>query len=266
MDPSRGGVEVPGEEAGNSQAPGDSPASLGLDALRSARGYEAVTLDAAAFAAMFPRLAAVASLRDVAVLLASTRIVGMRAPGRWALFRRLSWVGFPAPDDPLQREAGLDWSMVAIDDRLSLVTLDIRDTIRRLRAEVIVRQPPPVQPDLRALGLVVDAGEFAGMRALIVGGSRGLGELAAKLVVAGGGSVLLTYRTGAADAHALAVELGGSAQAMAFDVARPVADGTREITASLPTHILYFATPPITRRPTGSWDPATYERIPEACM
>jgi NAD(P)-dependent dehydrogenase (short-subunit alcohol dehydrogenase family) len=241
---------------------GTPPAELTLDGLRSASGREPVWLDAASFTELFPCLATVASARDMAVLLATTRTIGMRAPGRWALFRRLTWVRdlTSAPADVHGAEP-LVWSTVSIDPRLSLARLDLRDSMRSLQSEVIVRQPPPAQPELESVAASVGRAEFAGMRALVVGGSRGLGELASKILVAGGGRVLLTYRTGSADAATVVGQLGDTGQAVELDVVRPSGEAMAVISAYQPTHLLYFATPPISRRAPGTWDPETFARF-----
>ena len=47
----------------------------------------------------------------------------------------------------------------------------------------------------------VDSTSFSGQVALIVGGSRGLGEITAKILAAGGAKVFLTYATGRQDAE-----------------------------------------------------------------
>jgi len=250
------GSRPPGGHAGR------QPAALTLHGLRSASGREPVWLDAAAFTALFPSLAAVASVRDMAVLLATTRTIGMRAPGRWALFRRLTWVRdlASAPTDTSEAEV-LVWSTASVDSRLSLAWLDLRDSVRHIRSEVIVRQPPPAQPSLEALAASVSRAEFGGMRALIVGGSRGLGELSSKILVAGGGRVLLTYRTGSADAASVVEQLGETGKAVELDVVRPSGEAMAVISAYQPTHLLYFATPPITRRAPETWDPETFARF-----
>ncbi len=58
------------------------------------------------------------------------------------------------------------------------------------------RVPPVEQPTMRSLAGLVAPTEFAGCVALIVGGSRGLGELTAKLISSGGGRVIVTWQTG----------------------------------------------------------------------
>ncbi len=53
---------------------------------------------------------------------------------------------------------------------------------------------------MNEVGPHVSANEFTGAAALVVGGSRGLGELTAKLLAAGGGRVTITYAYGEGDA------------------------------------------------------------------
>jgi NAD(P)-dependent dehydrogenase (short-subunit alcohol dehydrogenase family) len=49
---------------------------------------------------------------------------------------------------------------------------------------------------MEALSGLCAPDEFAGATALIIGGSRGLGELTAKLLAKGGARILITYATG----------------------------------------------------------------------
>jgi 3-oxoacyl-[acyl-carrier protein] reductase len=69
---------------------------------------------------------------------------------------------------------------------------------------------------------VVGADGFAwlgGKRALVTGGSRGIGAAIARELAAGGAEVVLGYRTGADEADAVATEIGGSA--VQADVSSP---------------------------------------------
>jgi NAD(P)-dependent dehydrogenase (short-subunit alcohol dehydrogenase family) len=87
---------------------------------------------------------------------------------------------------------------------------------------------------------------FSTQRALVVGGSRGLGELTAKLLAAGGADVCLTYYQGGVEAVAVADEItrhGGKASAEALDVLAPFDAGWRSPQGWQPTHLYYFATP-----------------------
>jgi NAD(P)-dependent dehydrogenase (short-subunit alcohol dehydrogenase family) len=95
--------------------------------------------------------------------------------------------------------------------------------------------------------------EFTDSIALVVGGSRGLGELTAKLVAAGGGRVIVTYASGKADADKLAAQIndwGGNCEVVAYDV-RQDAQRQFEALPQAPSHLYYFATPTISRRKSG---------------
>jgi NAD(P)-dependent dehydrogenase (short-subunit alcohol dehydrogenase family) len=100
-----------------------------------------------------------------------------------------------------------------------------------------------------SLAGVVGASEFAGSVALIVGGSRGLGELTAKLIAAGGGAVVVTWKSGKEDAERVAHEIrsaGGRCETLPYDVRKSAIDQLAML-AEIPTHVYYFATPTIDR-------------------
>jgi NAD(P)-dependent dehydrogenase (short-subunit alcohol dehydrogenase family) len=84
-----------------------------------------------------------------------------------------------------------------------------------------------------------------------------LGELTAKLVATGGARVIVTWRTGRDDAEKVAQEIraaGGTCETLAYDVAKPSAEQLTSL-ADAPTHIYFFATPPIFRPQTEIFAP-----------
>jgi NAD(P)-dependent dehydrogenase (short-subunit alcohol dehydrogenase family) len=88
---------------------------------------------------------------------------------------------------------------------------------------------------------------------LIVGGSRGLGELTAKLIAAGGGHAIVTWQNGRDDAESVAREIrsaGGTCETLAYDSRRPALEQLASMT-EVPTHAYYFATPAIFRPQSG---------------
>ena len=121
---------------------------------------------------------------------------------------------------------------------------------------------PP--PDLAAVASRVTPGEFAGQRALILGGSRGLGATVAFIVAAGGGVPLITYRTGAAEAAALKRAIratGRRAETLRFDAASDTAALERAASHFGATHLYYFATPRIFARRHEPFDAALFQRF-----
>ena len=151
--------------------------------------------------------------------------------------------------------------MKGVDKRFAMLTLALDAGCVAIRAEVIVREAPPMQIDLGVVRSRVRLDEFKNIRALIVGGSRGLGELTAKLLAAGGAEVLITYRTGAEDAARVAADLGNGARTVQFAADAPDQAALEQILSFAPTHLSYFATPVIAKRTPNSWDAATFDRF-----
>ncbi len=208
-------------------------------------------------AAMFPAAAEWLGARRIAALAASSNLVGMVCPGRHSVFRGLSLESCAEtyPQDVVA------FRVAETDPRFRLVRQEIAGGGMTGSLECFARTPPVSQPTMQSLAGLVDATEFAGAVALVVGGSRGLGELASKLVATGGGRVIITYQVGRADAERVAgeiLEAGGTAEVMAYDARRPAEEQLAGL-ASAPTHLYYFATPRISQRQSDIFVPARFD-------
>ena len=84
---------------------------------------------------------------------------------------------------------------------------------------------------------------------MIVGGSRGLGEVSAKLLAAGGAEVILTYYRGEQDARRVVEEIvsqGANAACLPLNILEPSQElPGRLAKGSKPLYLYYYATPPI---------------------
>jgi NAD(P)-dependent dehydrogenase (short-subunit alcohol dehydrogenase family) len=110
------------------------------------------------------------------------------------------------------------------------------------------------------LAQFVRANEFQHVSALIIGGSRGLGELTAKLIAAGGGAVTITYAVGRADALEIQSQVrdwGGFCEVIPYDATQPAENQLRSLKRA-PTSVYYFATPPIARRKANLYAPSVF--------
>ncbi|WP_119421321.1 SDR family NAD(P)-dependent oxidoreductase [Desertibaculum subflavum] len=230
---------------------------LGSAAIAAAAGSVPLGYDAAGFAALFPALGGLAA-RQAAWLLASTRIVGMRVPGLHSIF-----TGLQASFDPATTVAGLDYRTLDWDDRFQLATIALSGGGEG-QATALLRPAPVGQRRFADIAAQVASGRFAGASALIVGGSRGLGEAGAKLLAAGGARVTLTYRDGRQDAERVAAEIneaGGRAATMRLDVTAP--DRVPAMDGAPFTHLLFCAAPRI-RKGSADFDSglsATYAEV-----
>ncbi|MBV8716023.1 MAG: SDR family NAD(P)-dependent oxidoreductase [Chloroflexi bacterium] len=110
----------------------------------------------------------------------------------------------------------------------------------------------------------VNSDQFVGQRALIIGGSRGLGEVAAKILAAGGADVHLTYASGREDALVVAADIGrwrSTPHVLRFDaVDKNSHIEPGEDVRWCPTHVYFFATPSIQFGSRRRWDQALFER------
>jgi hypothetical protein len=215
--------------------------------LREAKGWLDPVPVAGGLADCFPALTRViGSERIIGLALLST-LVGMACPGLHSIFTAFQ-VEFL---DGVPDRSGIGFYVRVADQRFRVVRMAVGGNGLRGNVSAFVRMPPLTLPSMAALVDLVAAEEFAGQRVLIVGGSRGLGAMSARLVAAGGGQVLLTYARGAADAEVVAADI----RAYRGDAACSVGelDVTRDITPQLAamgrfSGLLYFATPQIRRQ------------------
>lgn len=196
-------------------------------------------------AAMFPSATKWLGVRRIAALAASTYLVGMVYPGLYSIYTELSI--------EVCAESGtqefLAFRVTEADPRFRTVEQDIAGGGLTGTVKSIARTAPVQQATMDSLTGAVGSADFAGSVALIVGGSRGLGELAAKLIATGGGRVLVTWQTGRDDAERVAQEIrsaGRACEALAYDARKPAAEQLALLTDA-PTHAYYFATPSIFR-------------------
>lgn len=199
----------------------------------------AVAASPALFEGAFPKAAAVLGGDFLQELAGLSKLVGMVEPGLHSIFS-----SFDVLHEPGNVTHGMRFEIVQEDDRFNRTTMSV--TGQTLRGQVTAfRRPPPVeQPSCEELRGRVTLGEFDGCKALVVGGSRGLGEITAKLLSLGGADVVITYASGDADAQRVAREIravGGTCEVARLDVrmlAKQQVDLKRDF-----DQLYYFATP-----------------------
>ena len=208
--------------------------------------------------------AAVRSLgADMVCALASlSALVGMECPGRDSL---LSAVRLRI--EPHARVPRIAWRVCRVDRRFGLVRIDVAGDGLAGTVDAFVRPGVVPPPPFSAVAARVRPGEFEGQRALIVGGSRGLGAVTAMLVAAGGGLPVVTYAAGGADAAAIRRTIrdaGHGVETLRLDVtagdaADVVARAVRRFDIA---DVYFFASPRIfARRGAAPFDAALFDRF-----
>jgi NADP-dependent 3-hydroxy acid dehydrogenase YdfG len=223
----------------------------------NATGVLDLALSRTTLSQLCPRVLHTLPVHQLAVLLASTRLVGMTCPGLHSMYRELK-LQFSTADVHAPLE--MKWAVEQFDSRFHVVDLQIEAPGARGTIMGFVRPSPVRQPSMADLKPLIPAHAYASQTALVVGGSRGLGELTAKMLAAGGAHVLATYHSGRDDAEAVVRDIrsaGGRSEAVAFDVCGTDASSLPRA----PTHVYYFATPYIGAGTKGQFRNDVFERL-----
>jgi len=223
----------------------EMPVDLTMDQIAGRSGNLAFQMSPQDARTMFPAASKWLGPRRIAALAASTYLVGMVCPGLHSIYSELSVVscGESTPRDFLA------FRVTETDPRFGSVEQEIAGGGIAGTVKGFIRTPPVQQATMKSLVGVVGPQEFAGSVALVVGGSRGLGELTAKLITTCGGRVLITWQTGKNDAERVAEEIrsaGGTCETLAYDARKPAGEQLASV-LDAPTNAYYFATPVIYR-------------------
>ena len=220
------------------------PAFEGLEGLA---GDMALGLDAELAHQLFPRVLESLGATGMGELLALTRLVGMRCPGLHSLFASLD-VRFDGRGTP----GLLQYRVEEADPRFRRLRIEV--TGPQLNGSLLAydRLPPVMQQETAEVARVVLPNSFSDSVALIVGGSRGIGEITAKAIAAGGGLPIISYFQGSADAERVARDIhgwGGRCEVIRLDVRRSLASVRQLFRGAMaPRSLYYFATPKISGR------------------
>ena len=171
-------------------------------------------------------------------LAATSEIVGMQCPGLHSLFSSIDVV-FKEIDGKSH------FYLTNFDQRFNKVSIAVHGHSLLASIDAFFRPPPSDGESFTAISKMVDANEFKKVNALIIGGSRGIGAVTAKLICAGGGRVTVTYHSGINDAINLCSEIkshGGQCNYIHYSVLST--PSTKDLMPPI-NQVYYFASPKI---------------------
>lgn len=207
---------------------------------------------------LFPRLGHSQEL--VADLLATTQIVGMKCPGVDSIFSTLKLKRTEAGST--EQASSMRYQVTKTDDRFNMVRVEVMGATYGGSIDAFFRARPVTQKKLTEILSLVSPGQFRNQHALVVGGSRGLGEVTAKLLLAGDATVTITYARGQADAQRIADEATQSGKRCAIaELKTNRLDDVLQLWLQNGgfTHVYYFASPPIAKNQSGHWQPTQFD-------
>ena len=206
----------------------------------------------------FPHAARYLGVVRVGALLCLSRLVGMECPGLHSLF----W-GIEVEFAAIGTSGAVQYYVASFDDCFGLLEIEVDGLGVHGRVDAFARTPPATQPSMAEVASLVAPNEFAGQRALVVGGSRGLGELTAKILASGGGHPFITYAVGKDDAERVAAEImqqGGECSLLQYDVRSEPSQQLAWVTGPI-SSLYYYATCHISTRRIKRFDRAAFNEF-----
>lgn len=141
-------------------------------------------------------------------------LVGMECPGLHSLFYEANILMQKSTKKRI-------YNINNYDERFKLINISIGAKNIQANIKTFLRPAPIFFPAVNKLSLNIKENEFNSIKALIIGGSRGLGSLTAKLIAAGGGEVTLTYNSSkkeAVDLYNEIKEFGSKIKIVKFNI------------------------------------------------
>jgi hypothetical protein len=236
-----------------------APREHAFSALLGRHGELQLYLDVGEARVRFPNTMALTSCAFVAEMLALSRLVGMECPGLRSIFSGLDVVRQGAPS----QAGSLKYKVENTDDRMALVEMRVAGDALEGSVTSFYRPPPVAQASFKMVSKAVRPDQFRSQTALVVGGSRGLGEITAKIIAAGGGFPVITYFRGKKDAERVVSEIRsgkGTCELLRCDVLNisgELTDYFRRMGG--PTHLYPFASPKIAQNWTGTFDRRAFD-------
>jgi hypothetical protein len=225
----------------------DSPCNdLVFEQMESRTGVVDLFLNEPLLFSRYPNLQKIQAIQ-IAQILSTSKIVGMECPGKHSLFCNLDLQFHKLDLGALSKK--VFYETMKSNKRYSIITLKVEGDGVAGSIKSIIRPAPFQQPEIGFITSMVAKQEFRDQRALIIGGSRGLGEVAAKIIAAGGGECIITYNKGRDDAFKVASEIqdyGGTCDSVKLDILSDTFQMDALVDFKSLTHVYYFATPLIT--------------------
>lgn len=212
--------------------------------------------------AKFPLVSEYFSEEHPLALAALSYFVGMVCPGMHSIFSslRMKFIGAQAD------RKSLLFSIEKFDERFGLFSILVKGPVEG-EIKAFLRPPPYRQNSVEDLKKYTKIGEFSGTTSLIIGGSRGLGELTAKILASGGGNTIITYAQGLSDARIVSDDINAdgssNCEILKFDLLQDSIESLGLNIARLQA-VYFFATPRIFRKKSVLFDPHLFDEFFES--
>jgi len=195
--------------------------------------------------------------KNVCCELASiSEIIGMHAPGLHSLLLSAKI------DFQISKEVP-NFAIKDLHKKFKLLTIAINTSSLACQISALLPQKPANGPLIIDLKEKVHNSEFKNIKALIIGGSRGLGESTAKLIAAGSGESVITYSSGYSDCNKVSKEINDSRERCSIAKLRLPNDIEALAELGEFNQVYYFPTPKIFGKRSLDYDHELYANFHE---
>jgi len=149
---------------------------------------------------LFPDLFTIYGFVFAAELALISEIVGMHIPGLNSLLLSLNGCFS-------EKNTKYYYELISCNLRFGIMKILFNGRYLKAEIDAFYRQSSRNSPSMDQISEKIKGNEFKNVNALIIGGSRGLGEITAKIITCGGGQVTITYNLGESDANKLQNEI-----------------------------------------------------------
>lgn len=181
-------------------------------------------------------------MTSLSSILCLSKLVGMRCPGMNSLFSSLK-----LSVKSLDSNIGINWHVSRFLNEIAPIKIDFDGCGVIGEIEAFFRPGIVNQKSIDLILGNVEPNKFKNQNALVIGGSRGLGEVVTKIIAAGGGKVLATYFNGKDDIDKMLSSFTKhklNVQSTKLDI-NNLTDLNKIILNESISHIYYFASPRI---------------------
>lgn len=205
---------------------------------------------------MFPQFSRLYTDATCCEMVAISEVIGMQVPGLHSMLLTLKIAFTRTGSDP-------SFFVKSTHEKFNVVKIEVNGKSLTSEVTALLRPKPTGRLSLLLIKDKVEDEEFKNVRALIIGGSRGLGESVAKIIALGGGESLITYAYGHDDAVDVANEIsnyGGNCSISKLKVPDDL-DVLHKLGEF--NQVYYFATPKIFGKRSFSYDKSVYQSFHE---
>ena len=229
------------EESSNSEYTHTNPEYIPLSNIENYSGAFELQVDSKKIEANYSlELKNFLTKNQLFSIIGLSKIVGMHVPGMNSLFSEIEI------KSQLFDTYKMHYKVLNYDKRFNRAEIEVNTPSFKGQVKAFIRPEIKKQKKFYEIKKLVQKNEFKNQRAVVIGGSRGIGEISTKILCAGGANVFVTFNSGLEEVNLMKAEIldfGEKIRSSKLNIVNIERESIEKIKAFNPTHLYYFATP-----------------------